>query len=101
MLGRYDKSFKFFSSSRIFTRRGPPQSKIMELPLGYFWGSRMVQKSFCGLYIYTDNFCFKTIFLMCLLHTMGGSRIFDWGGPRIDEARDAGQKVAIFALDLD
>ena len=29
---------------------------------------------------------------------MGGSRIFDWGGPRIDEARDAGQNVAIFAL---
>ena len=29
---------------------------------------------------------------------MGGSRIFDWGGPRIDEAWDAGQKVAIFAL---
>ena len=31
-------------------------------------------------------------------YTMGGSRIFDWGGPRIDEARDAGQDVAIFAL---
>ena len=29
---------------------------------------------------------------------MGGSRIFDWGGPRIDEVRDAGQNVAIFAL---
>ena len=29
---------------------------------------------------------------------MGGSRIFDWGGPHIDEARDAGQNVAIFAL---
>ena len=29
---------------------------------------------------------------------MGGSRIFDWGGPRIEEARDAGQNVAIFAL---
>ena len=29
---------------------------------------------------------------------MSGSRIFDWGGPRIDEARDAGQNVAIFAL---
>ena len=29
---------------------------------------------------------------------MGGSRIFDWGGPRIDKARDVGQNVAIFAL---
>ena len=29
---------------------------------------------------------------------MGGSRIFDWGGPRIEEARDAGQNMAIFAL---
>ena len=29
---------------------------------------------------------------------MGGSRIFDWGGPRIEEARGAGQNVAIFAL---
>ena len=29
---------------------------------------------------------------------MGGSRIFDWGGPRIDDARDAGKNVAIFAL---
>ena len=33
-----------------------------------------------------------------LPHYMGGSRIFDCGGPRIDEARDAGQNVAIFAL---
>ena len=24
---------------------------------------------------------------------MGGSRIFDWEGPRIDEAQDAGQNV--------
>ena len=29
---------------------------------------------------------------------MGGSRIFDWGGPRIDETRDASQNVAIFVL---
>ena len=29
---------------------------------------------------------------------MGGSRIFDWGGPCIDEVRDAGQNVATFAL---
>ena len=29
---------------------------------------------------------------------MGGSRIFDWGGLRIDKVRDAGQNVAIFAL---
>ena len=29
---------------------------------------------------------------------MGGSRIFDWGGPRIDKVWDAGQNVAIFAL---
>ena len=29
---------------------------------------------------------------------MGGSRIFDWGGPHIDEARDAGQNVTISAL---
>ena len=32
------------------------------------------------------------------VYSMGGSRIFDWGGPRIDEVRDAGQNVAIFAL---
>ena len=29
---------------------------------------------------------------------MGGSRIFDWGGSHLDEVRDAGQNVAIFAL---
>ena len=29
---------------------------------------------------------------------MGCSRIFDWGGPGIDEAQDAGQNVPIFAL---
>ena len=29
---------------------------------------------------------------------MGGSRISDWGGPRIDEARDARKNVAIFTL---
>ena len=29
---------------------------------------------------------------------MGDSRIFDWGGPRINQAWDAGQNVAIFAL---
>ena len=29
---------------------------------------------------------------------MGGSRIFDWGGPCIEEAQDAGQNVAIFSL---
>ena len=29
---------------------------------------------------------------------MGGSRIFDWGGPRIEKARDARQNVALFAL---
>ena len=32
--------------------------------------------------------------------SMGGARIFYWGGPRIDEAQDAGQNVAIFALNL-
>ena len=31
-------------------------------------------------------------------HSLGGSWIFDWGGPRIDKAQDAGQNVAIFAL---
>ena len=30
--------------------------------------------------------------------SMGGSRIFDWGGPRIDEARDACKNVAIIDL---
>ena len=29
---------------------------------------------------------------------MGGSRIFDWGGPRIVKVRDDGQNVALFAL---
>ena len=29
---------------------------------------------------------------------MGGSRIFDWGGPRIEKARDDRQNVALFAL---
>ena len=29
---------------------------------------------------------------------MGGSRIFDWGGPRIEKARDDGQKVALYPL---
>ena len=29
---------------------------------------------------------------------MGGSRIFDWGGPRIVKARDDRQNVALFAL---
>ena len=29
---------------------------------------------------------------------MGGSRIFDWGGPRIAKVRDDGQNVALFAL---
>ena len=29
---------------------------------------------------------------------MGGSRILNWGGPRSDEAWDAGQNVTIFAL---
>ena len=29
---------------------------------------------------------------------MGGSRIFDWGGPRIDKARDDRQNVALYAL---
>ena len=29
---------------------------------------------------------------------MGGSRILDWGGPRIEKARDDGQKVALYPL---
>ena len=29
---------------------------------------------------------------------MGGSRIFDWGGPRIEKARDDGQKLALHPL---
>ena len=29
---------------------------------------------------------------------MGGSRIFDWGGPHIEKARDDGQKVALNPL---
>ena len=29
---------------------------------------------------------------------MGGSRIFDWGGPRIEKAQDGHQNVALFAL---
>ena len=29
---------------------------------------------------------------------MGGSRIFDWGGPRIVKVRDDGQNVALIAL---
>ena len=29
---------------------------------------------------------------------MGGSRIFDWGGPRIERARDDRHNVALFAL---
>ena len=29
---------------------------------------------------------------------MGGSRIFDWGGPRIEKARDDRQHVALFTL---
>ena len=36
--------------------------------------------------------------LQLLQCSQGGSRIFDWEGPRIDEARVAGQNVAIFAL---
>ena len=29
---------------------------------------------------------------------MGGSRIFYWGGPGIEKARDDSQNVALFAL---
>ena len=29
---------------------------------------------------------------------MGGSRIFDWGGPCIVKVRDDGQNMALFAL---
>ena len=29
---------------------------------------------------------------------MGGSRIFDWGGPHIEKARDDRQNVALSAL---
>ena len=39
--------------------------------------------------------CRKSI---CCRQCMGGYRIFDWGGQCIDEARDAGQNVAIFSL---
>ena len=29
---------------------------------------------------------------------MGGSKIFDWGGPRIEKARNDGQNMALLAL---
>ena len=29
---------------------------------------------------------------------MGGSRIFDWGGSRVEKALDDGQKVALYPL---
>ena len=38
------------------------------------------------------------LFLKHAVADMGGSRIFDWGGPRIVKARDDRQNVALFAL---
>ena len=36
--------------------------------------------------------------MLKLAFYMGGSRIFDWGGPRIVKVRYDGQNVALFAL---
>ena len=47
-------------------------------------------------YLFSDEAVIYQLDLVTPL--MGGSRIFDWGGLRIEKARDDGQKMALYSF---